>query len=220
MRAATPGAGRPARLSAALALALAAGASAWPAHGALLRISGLRAGEPLQAAPVQPQLDGQRMLLPLGSAGALRIQPWPAELAQRLGPQQLRGELRQLPAGPVARLEFTRAGEDHAWLVLGSGTRSGQPLSGGWRLQLAQGRWWAQHGSERLPVASDAPVLLQARGAPWCLYLLDARVPPSAQWAALHEQEAQADWAMQRLRGDGQPCEAAPHRHGKMLRQP
>ncbi|QXL84818.1 hypothetical protein [Comamonas sp. NLF-1-9] len=210
MRRATAGDGRPVRLSAALALALAAGASALPAQGAPLRLSGLRAGEPLQAAPAQPQLDGQRMLLPLGSAGALRIQPWPMELPAQLGPQQLRGELRPLPAGPMAWLEFTREGEDQAWLVLGSGTRSGQPLWGGWRLQLAQGRWSARRGPEHLALASGAPVLLQAEGRQWCFYLLDARVPPSAQWAALHEREAQADWAMQRLQDAAQTCEATP----------
>lgn len=208
---AAPGACRPGRLPATIALALVIGTSAWPAQGAALRISGLRAGAPLQAQ-VQPQLDGQRMLLPLGAAGALRIQPWPAELPPRLGPQQLRGELRPLPAGPMARLEFTHVDENQPWLVLGSGTRPGQPLWDGWRLQLAQGRWWAQRAHERLalPTANEPPTRLRTHDALWCLYLLDARVPPSPHAAALLEQEPQADWALRRLQDDGQACETAP----------
>lgn len=194
----------------ALALVLATGA--WPAQAGALRISGLRADEPLQVTQVQPQLDGQRMLLPLGEAGALRIQPWPPGLPTRLAPQQLRAELRWLPAGPATRLEFTRVGEGDAWLVLGSGTRPGQSLEGGWQLQLAQGRWWAAQADERvaLPTPSQLPVLLRAQGAPWCLYLLDAHVPPSPLAGALREQEPQADWAMQRLEAEESACPVAP----------
>lgn len=208
MHTAAPGAHRPGHLSSVIALALAIGTSTWPAQAAPLRISGLRADEPLQAR-VQPQLDGQRMLLPLGESGALRIQPWPAGLPSQLGPQQLSAQWRRLPAGPVARLDFTRTGEDQAWLVLGSGTRPGHKLLGGWRLQMMEAQWWARRGDTRILLdgASPQPAALQVDGATWCMSLLDGRIPESPHIAALREQEAQADWAMVRLEGDRRGCD-------------
>ncbi|HTN67752.1 MAG TPA: hypothetical protein VL051_16400 [Burkholderiaceae bacterium] len=193
-------------------------------HAAGLYIDGLRTTEPLLAKNVQPRLDGQRLLLPLPDGRTIRIQPWLAPLPQHFEPQQVQGESRLLPAGPVSRIEFTRSGEPQAWLVMARGSRPGSELPGGWQLQLKQKQWWVVRAERRLvlnavpgtgtstDVAADSvhaqPTRLTIEGADWCLYLLDARVPePHA--AALREQEPQADWVLLRQANCRKSCTPA-----------
>ncbi|MEO8838399.1 MAG: hypothetical protein ABI351_06780, partial [Herbaspirillum sp.] len=113
---------------------------------AALQINGLRPTEPLTAHTVQPQLDGQRLTLPLADGANVRVQPWPSYLPQQFGPQRISGELRLLPAGPLSRLELTQIEQQQPWLLMAHGSRPYSALLGGWRLLLEQGQWLAQQG--------------------------------------------------------------------------
>jgi len=168
----------------------------------------LRQAEPLTARAVQPQLDGQRLTLPFADGETVQVQPWPSYLPQRFGPQRASGELRLLPAGPLSRLELTRADEQQPWLVMAHGSRPYGALYGGWRLLLEQGKWLAQQGERRVPLNAAGGKLarLTVEGANWCFYLLEARLPASPKAAQGREEEPQLDWVMQRQQSCRSSC--------------
>lgn len=207
-------------MSAPVALLLAAlSLGLGVAYADALHIDGLRPSQPLRARAVQPQLEQQQLTLAFSDNEIVRIQPWPSYLPQRFGPQRASGELRLLPAGPLSRLELTRAEEAQPWLVMAHGSRPHDALYGGWRLLLEQGNWWAQQGERRVPLNTapgKAPPRLKVEGATWCFYRLDARLSASPTAAQTREQEPQLDWVMQRQESCRRPCSRLTPTSGAM----
>ena len=179
-------------------------AMAIPTAAQRLRIDGVGPLAPLSLPGVTPVVAGQRLEILAGDGTQLSVQPWPAFLPQRFAPQTVQAERRVLPAGPSDRLSFTRLAERQPWLVMGSGSRSGTPLVGDWRLHR-DGQGWeiVGDGVARGWQPGQALRMIIA-GQRWCLYLLDADGATQRHGIA-DESEAQASWAA--LRAEyGRPC--------------
>lgn len=188
---------------AALSLAPAAGAA---------RIEGLGAFEPVSAEAVEPAIVDGTMQIGLPDGRMLAITPWPKFLPQQFGKQTVTGVRQMHPAGPIDRLSLSRADESQPWLTIGSGARQSAKIVGNWQLRLSGRHWSIADGKTKKSLGSPdrnaSPVIVNASGERWCVYLLDSAIP-RAQPHLATEAEPQISWAAIRLHRLQKRCRPA-----------
>jgi hypothetical protein len=189
-------------------LSIGIGALILPLHASAMRIDGIPPLGTLSAQDATPTVTAEKLGVRLSGDRHLTITPWPAILPQRFDKQTITATRQLLPAGPSDRVSFAKPSESRAWLVIGSGTRRSTTLVGEWQLQLSDSGWYVTDGTSTKMLTNGEtgpPTVVTVGREPWCLYLLESKVPEQQAAIAL-EQEPQLAWAALRINGEQKHC--------------